>query len=310
MAISVLIQLDTPFFCPINSYMQLVCSYCRIEMGEIPPLSDQSISHGMCEDCRDHFMKQWSGMRLGEYLDQFDSPILAISSDNRIIAANQIMADRLGKSNRELQGLLGGDAMDCEFSRLPGGCGKTRHCSTCTIRNTINETFSSQRPMKQVPSVLFGSQKISRVYISTAFKDGYVELCIEEEAYDQPYELEIEKENRILQFTLRGLRSSDTIPLITGEVLTACATSQITRIIVDARLLEGHLTLSETFRIFKQQFGLVISRNLILSCAIVDLLENRETCLVCESIGADMNLNVRIWECPKAALNWIQGLDV
>jgi hypothetical protein len=80
--------------------MKVICSYCRTSLGEKEPLDSDLVSHGMCEECVEYFTRQWDGLPLGEYLDRFESPVLVVDKDCRILAANQGMADMLGKGER------------------------------------------------------------------------------------------------------------------------------------------------------------------------------------------------------------------
>ncbi len=160
--------------------MKLVCSYCGIELGTKEPLEDDRISHSMCEACFEHFDKQWGGQRLGEYLDQFDLPVLAVDGDRRVVAANQAMAEFLGKSEREIFGLLGGEAIECVHSRLPEGCGQTVHCKACAIRLTVQATLDTGAPKTRIPAYLTREQADKRLYISTELRDGAVIVTVED----------------------------------------------------------------------------------------------------------------------------------
>jgi PAS domain-containing protein len=134
--------------------MRVICSYCRAELAPKEPLEDDAITHTMCPDCLDHFGRQAEGWSLGELLDQFDVPVLAVDCDGRAIAANQATAEMVGKSRRELFGMLGGDLMECAYARLPGGCGKTIHCKACAIRNTVQKTIETGSPQLRVQAYL------------------------------------------------------------------------------------------------------------------------------------------------------------
>lgn len=134
--------------------MVTVCSYCGCTISGSGPREPLQVSHGICEDCYQHYSRQWDGLTVGEYLDQFEAPVALISAEGRILAANQRFADRLGRPARALHGLLGGDALECDHARRPGGCGKTVHCQTCTIRNLVNETLATGVPRVGVEAYL------------------------------------------------------------------------------------------------------------------------------------------------------------
>jgi hypothetical protein len=164
--------------------MRVVCSYCREELGEKEPLDDDAISHGMCEACERHFSRQWEGLKLGEYLDDIDLPTLAVNHEGRVVAANQRMADVLGKSDREQFGLLGGEVMECRFARLPEGCGKTSHCETCAIRRTVTAVAETGEPQLRVPAYLNQSEQRLKLVISAYQRDQIVHIVIEEMGVD------------------------------------------------------------------------------------------------------------------------------
>ena len=44
-----------------------------------------------------------------------------------------------------LEGRLCGQVFECDHSYLPEGCGQTVHCSGCTIRRAITETYATGR---------------------------------------------------------------------------------------------------------------------------------------------------------------------
>ena len=135
----------------------------------------------MCPECADHFSRQWEGLSLAEYLDSFDFPVMVTEGEGRIVAANQPMATMLGKEKRDVTGLLGGEAFECSYARLEGGCGKTVHCQTCTVRNTIMSTHETGEPVyKQRCYVQHDSGK--KYYLVTTVKlEQSVQVSIEPE---------------------------------------------------------------------------------------------------------------------------------
>jgi ferredoxin len=78
------------------------------------------------------------------------------------------MAELLGAEDRHLEGLLGGEVMECVYARSPEGCGNEVHCETCTVRITVMETHATGRAKKGVHA------KLARV-------DGEVDLVISTE---------------------------------------------------------------------------------------------------------------------------------
>ncbi len=165
--------------------MKVICSYCRADLGEKEPFDNHTVTHGICPACVEYFKEQWEGLDLGEFLDRFTGPVLVVDADGRILTANQRMADMLGKSDRQLSGLLGGEVMECRFARLPEGCGNTVHCKTCAIRNTVMAVMQSGEPLEKVKAYLNRIDREVELTIS-AYKRGPVVLLMVDEPKRSP----------------------------------------------------------------------------------------------------------------------------
>jgi len=149
-------------------------------MGDKEPYDSSDISHGMCRRCLDDYEQKWAEQTLGELLDKFESPVLAVNSEARIVAANCAMAELLQKASREIFGLLGGEAIECQFAQLPDRCGGTIHCKACVIRNTVMYTMKTGKAKKNVPASLDGLTKNVDFVISTRKEENYILLEINE----------------------------------------------------------------------------------------------------------------------------------
>ncbi len=158
----------------------LICSYCRKVIREEPGGSSLDVSHGMCPECSAHFEKLWAGIPLGEYLDDLNVPVVVVSGEGRIIAANTEMATLLGRSPGELRGMQNGEAFACVFSRLPEGCGKTVHCRECTIRNAVTKVAETGVALERIPAYLDTAQGRIDLRISVMQKSGLVKVKVEE----------------------------------------------------------------------------------------------------------------------------------
>ena len=99
------------------------------------------ITHGICPSCADDF--EHPSVVLADLLDEFPEPIFLVDSNARVQAANRAACQALGKPERQVEGRLGGEVIDCAYAELPGGCGKTVHCDGCTIRNSVKQTWST-----------------------------------------------------------------------------------------------------------------------------------------------------------------------
>lgn len=135
--------------------MKRICAWCNIDLGSSSTFDeseDAPITHGICGDCARNTLQSFHGKRLRSFLNQFSTPVFLVTSEGRIVTGNSMAFSLLQKEPEEVDGLLGGDAFDCSYADLPGGCGKTVHCKTCTIRITVLDTLQSGRSNIRVPA--------------------------------------------------------------------------------------------------------------------------------------------------------------
>jgi len=159
--------------------VKVICSYCRKKIGEKEPINDDSVSHGMCQECYDYYKEQVNGLPLDKFLDRFEVPLLVVDKNVRILAANKMFKNLTGRSHRDVFGLLGGEVMECVYARLPEGCGRTAHCLACSIRNTVMATMESEEPQMQVPVKLRRESKEIEMVISAEKIGSFVRIIIE-----------------------------------------------------------------------------------------------------------------------------------
>lgn len=164
--------------------MKVICSACGKHLKDKPSdaAQDHEISHGLCDSCTRHFKAQ-AGIPIGEYIESIEAPVITIAPNVTVSVLNKKAIEFLGKSVMETQGQRGGDVFECEYARLPGGCGETIHCSGCTIRNTVTNTLQTGKPNKNVPAYLnryseSGTEHVE-LYISTEKIGGVVFLTID-----------------------------------------------------------------------------------------------------------------------------------
>ncbi len=158
--------------------MKIVCSYCQKMLGEKEPRGNSDISHGMCQDCLEYFLRQWDGLNLDEYLNGFDAPVAAIDTEGRIIAQNSKMSQLVMKNDEAVRGQQPGDVVECQFARRPGGCGHTVHCEACAIRRAINHTVSTGAPCSNVPARVKGDSGEADLNVSTELRETFVILTL------------------------------------------------------------------------------------------------------------------------------------
>jgi hypothetical protein len=114
---------------------------------------DTEISHGICSNCQDNVIFQ-EGVSLQHYIDSLAIPIFVVDSNVKVTAVNSKACEVLGKQPTAVVQHLAGNVFECEYARLPGGCGKTIHCSGCTIRQTVTKCFKTGEPQSMVPAYL------------------------------------------------------------------------------------------------------------------------------------------------------------
>jgi len=167
-----------------TTQMKRVCAWCNKLMGNVGAAEDGDdlITHTICEECSDNLDFQL-GVSLQRYLDSLKIPIALIDGMGNILKTNseagKMPAPPACKHGRGWQGRI----YECAHARLPQRCSNTIHCSGCTIRFAVTETFNSGRGFSCVPALVNGctsspAQKCDYL-ISTSLVNGIVLLKIE-----------------------------------------------------------------------------------------------------------------------------------
>jgi hypothetical protein len=135
--------------------MKRICAWCKkeLESGFADEDSDGIISHGICEECSDKIFAQ-QGIPLSTYIETLDAPIAVVDGNGTILTANKKACTLLDKQPEEIEGFRGGDVFGCAYASLPGGCGKTIHCSGCTIRINVMDTFETGASHLKTPAYI------------------------------------------------------------------------------------------------------------------------------------------------------------
>ncbi|MHA1744412.1 MAG: hypothetical protein ACTSWW_00340, partial [Promethearchaeota archaeon] len=123
--------------------MKIVCAWCGKEMESVTTEyhDNKQISHGICDDCR--FKLEYDSLGLEKFICTLKKPILVVDGEVRVQAGNSRSMELLQTCNEEMENQLAGDVIQCVYSDLPGGCGKTIHCTGCTIRNSAEKTYET-----------------------------------------------------------------------------------------------------------------------------------------------------------------------
>ena len=136
--------------------MRRVCAWCGKDLDEAagPGREAQEvITHGVCRDCAHHLFAQ-IGMPLLEYLDGLEAPIVVVDGEGTVQTANEHARALVQKDLPAIEGFRGGDVFECAYASLPEGCGHTVHCSGCTIRQTVMNTFRTGQSTLRTPAYL------------------------------------------------------------------------------------------------------------------------------------------------------------
>ncbi|MDX1674507.1 MAG: PAS domain-containing protein [Longimicrobiales bacterium] len=135
--------------------MQRVCAWCGNDLDDpgVRHEPDAGISHGVCPTCYDR-LTDGMGIPILEFLDSLDQPAFLMDADHTIGMANAEALELFGRRAGQVVGRRTGEVFDCENAHLPGGCGRTIHCSGCTIRQAVARTHLSGEPQLGVPATL------------------------------------------------------------------------------------------------------------------------------------------------------------
>jgi PAS domain-containing protein len=170
--------------------MRRICAWCKKELTPREDMGmEREITHGICSVCALKFShKVPKTMKL--MLNLIDEPVLVLDSLGIIRTANDKVLKLLGKEVEAVQDHLGGDALECSYAGLPGGCGKTEHCRTCAVRNILMDTLTHGRCYKKVPAYQKirtpSGERIMRFYISTEKVGEQILLRIDDVADTLP----------------------------------------------------------------------------------------------------------------------------
>jgi hypothetical protein len=167
--------------------MRRVCAWCGKKLGNIAAESESeyAVSHGICDSCALRLLSE-DAKPLHDFLDGLGVPVLVMESGNVVRTANRFARELLRKDLCEMEGLRGGNVLECPYAKLPGGCGQQEHCKSCTIRNCVLETFETGRSIlrrRAYPDIQFGDEVKTMCFeISTEKTGDLVLLCIDEAA--------------------------------------------------------------------------------------------------------------------------------
>lgn len=166
--------------------MITICSYCRQKIGEKEPFEDNRLSHGICGACYDYHIPRILEKDMSAHLDRYPYPVIMVDENVRLLGINREMTTFLGKARDEVVGLLGGELLGCLYARLPEGCGKTTHCSTCSIRLAVEKSRKLGKDLVDIPAQL--DQETQRVHfrISVFTRGEFAKVVVNEVTGTEP----------------------------------------------------------------------------------------------------------------------------
>lgn len=122
------------------------------------------VSHGLCRPCERRLVADL-GIPIHRFLEGLDTPVTLVEPDTPTLLVDVEDGGRVTSANRSALGSIGrnetpgdrplvGEVFECANASLPGGCGRTVHCSACAIRRSLEETWESGRPLDRIPATL------------------------------------------------------------------------------------------------------------------------------------------------------------
>jgi len=137
--------------------MKKVCAWCSKDLGTVPAPSgihsETIITHGICYKCANKIFLEL-GVELKVFLDSLAAPVLIVGETGNVKTANKQAQALLQKDLLDIEGYQGGNVFECAYAQLQEGCGNTIHCSGCTIRRTVMDTFQSGKSHLKTPAYL------------------------------------------------------------------------------------------------------------------------------------------------------------
>ncbi len=165
--------------------MKKVCAWCKTDLGEVP--SDlhpsDAITHGICRPCATRMLSSL-GESMQAFLDRLGIPVVLVDPTAHVLCANTSAQTVLGKNLPAIKDHVIGSVIECIHASKPGGCGKTVHCRSCTIRQAVLQTHATGASQVNVPAlqdiVLEGVDTQVRYRISTEKIGDYILLRIDD----------------------------------------------------------------------------------------------------------------------------------
>ena len=139
--------------------LPIQCPWCG---AEVPA----EAGRGACAGCADRLAAE-AGLPIQTIIDGFPFPVLVVDEDVTVTVLNRRGQEILGVPGAG--GQKGGELFGCAHAHLPGGCGRSLHCSGCALRRAVTATFQSRRDQVNVPATLKAHQAGDPANVSLTF---------------------------------------------------------------------------------------------------------------------------------------------
>lgn len=162
--------------------MKFVCAWCKSELDSTNSSSNNidKLSHGICEQCSEKFKYQM-GVELNEYIEDLPVPILLVTEERIVLAANKIARKVIDKESYQISQQRAGEVFECINAKSQEGCGLTVHCSGCVIRQSVIETYKTGEGISNKPAILH------------QYRDGKIDMYISTEKVGDTVLLRVDK---------------------------------------------------------------------------------------------------------------------
>jgi hypothetical protein len=130
--------------------MSTLCAWCQTPLKEESGGADIT-RFSICERCVS--LAQTRRIPIADFMKSFDSPVLFLDAERRIVSANTAALLALDKKHTDIEDRLCGEVIECGHSHLPEGCGHTVHCTGCQIRMSVEHTVRTGQAVAGVLAV-------------------------------------------------------------------------------------------------------------------------------------------------------------
>lgn len=163
--------------------MRRICAWCGRGLDDLETNSPtEPVSHGICAACMS-FVLDSNPKHVRDFIDRLAAPVLLVDQNVAVVDANVAASVAFRRSPEDLEGMLGGEIVECAYARLPGGCGRTVHCAACQIRGAVTHTHQTGEPVHGVEAYNDVRTRTGvvrrRIRLSTERVDGTVLLRLD-----------------------------------------------------------------------------------------------------------------------------------